>query len=104
MTTRRVLQVFTAILVSLPIVVATQQPTPQQGGRQQQWGKRTVGKIVPGEWRGPRLADGQPDVSGHWSNTVGNHNNLTDPQGPLAADDEPGGRPRAVRPRKERAP
>ncbi len=41
-----------------------------------------------GEWKGPRLPDGQPDVSGHWSNTIGNHNNLTDPQGPLAGDDE----------------
>jgi hypothetical protein len=28
-----------------------------------------------------RLADGQPDVQGHWSNTIGNHNNFTDPQG-----------------------
>jgi hypothetical protein len=34
-------------------------------------------------WRvdGARLADGQPDVQGHWSNTIGNHNNFTDPQG-----------------------
>ncbi len=58
-----------------------------------------------GEWKGPRLSDGQPDVSGHWSNTIGNHNNLTDPQGPLGADDE--GAPRNDRrqkPRSERAP
>ena len=25
--------------------------------------------------------DGQPDVQGHWSNTIGNHNNFTRPQG-----------------------
>jgi hypothetical protein len=41
-----------------------------------------------GEWNGPRLPDGQPDVFGDWSNTIGNHNNLTDAQGPLGADDE----------------
>jgi hypothetical protein len=62
-----------------------------------------------GAWTGPRLADGQPDVSGHWSNTIGNHNNLTDPQGPFGGDDE--GPPRTPRPnarqpkpRNERAP
>jgi len=41
-----------------------------------------------GEWTGERLLDGQPDVSGYWSNTIGNHNNLTDPQGPVGTDDE----------------
>jgi hypothetical protein len=61
-----------------------------------------------GEWKGARLPDGQPDVSGHWSNTIGNHNNLTDPQGPLGGDDEAaprnGGGVRRERPRAERAP
>ena len=61
-----------------------------------------------GEWTGPRLPDGQPDVSGHWSNTIGNHNNLTDPQGPLGTDDEAppqnGQNARRVKPRNERAP
>jgi hypothetical protein len=62
-----------------------------------------------GEWKGARLPDGQPDVSGHWSNTIGNHNNLTDPQGPLGADDEapPQERrqnARQPKPRSERAP
>lgn len=37
--------------------------------------------IASGPWTGPRLADGQPDVSGFWSNTIGNHQNFTDPQG-----------------------
>ncbi len=41
-----------------------------------------------GEWTGARLPDGQPDVSGYWSNTIGNHNNLTDPQGPVGAEEE----------------
>src|SRR5271169_2934873 len=62
-----------------------------------------------GAWTGPRLPDGQPDVSGHWSNTIGNHNNLTDPQGPLGADDEAppgngGQNARRLKPRNERAP
>jgi hypothetical protein len=64
--------------------------------------------ILSAPWKGPRLRDGQPDVEGHWSNTIGNHGNFTDPQG-----GQPGGRQRAdgtavperpLRPREERAP
>jgi len=43
--------------------------------------ERTVITIPSGEWTGATLPDRQPDVQGHWSNTIGNHNNLTDPQG-----------------------
>ena len=43
----------------------------------------------PGPWTGARLPDGQPDVQGFWSNTIGNHNNLTNPQGRGTADDGP---------------
>ena len=62
--------------------------------------EKTVPVIAPGKWNGPRHADGQPDVEGHWSNTIANHNNWTDPQG---------GSPGEVRrtplgPRTERAP
>jgi hypothetical protein len=49
--------------------------------RQQLFREATVVTIEPGAWTGPRLPDGQPEVEGHWSNTVGNHNNLTNPQG-----------------------
>jgi hypothetical protein len=78
-----------------------------QGARS--WRERSFVPTPGGEWTGPRLPDGQPDVSGHWSNTIGNHNNLTDPQGPLGADDEaspqnPGQNARRTRPRSERAP
>ncbi|MEQ1884981.1 MAG: hypothetical protein ABL967_07965 [Bryobacteraceae bacterium] len=80
-----------------------------QGARD--WRETSVTPTSRGEWTGTRLADGQPDVSGFWSNTIGNHNNLTDPQGPLGADDEAppaeGRQPRAPRqprPRSERAP
>ena len=43
----------------------------------------------PASGAGARLADGQPDVQGHWSNTIGNHNNFTRPQG--GDDGAPGG-------------
>ena len=73
------------------------------------WREASFVPTPKGEWTGARLADGQPDVSGHWSNTIGNHNNLTDPQGPLGADDEAppgngGQNARRLKPRNERAP
>ena len=69
-------------------------------------------KVVPtprGEWKGERTLDGQPDVSGHWSNTIGNHNTLTDPQGSQGGEDTPRrGNANAARrepkPASERAP
>jgi hypothetical protein len=64
--------------------------------------------IASAKWSGPRTAGGQPDVEGHWSNTIGNHGNFTDPQG-----GQPGQRaanagapvaPRVLGPRESRAP
>jgi hypothetical protein len=63
--------------------------------------ERTYTRTVAGEWQGARLADGQPDVQGHWSNTIGNHNNLTDPNGGLPGEARRNGQ---QRPRSERAP
>lgn len=60
----------------------------------------TVPVIVQGKWTGKRLADGQPDVEGHWSNTIANHNNWTDPQGGSPGD----ARAKPLGPRSERAP
>lgn len=40
-----------------------------------------IHQVESGKWKGPKLTDGQPDVQGHWSNTIGNHNNLVNPQG-----------------------
>jgi len=71
------------------------------------WRETSFVPTPRGEWKGALLPDGQPDVSGHWSNTIGNHNNLTDPQGPLGADDEAASRGngrRQQKPRSERAP
>jgi hypothetical protein len=62
----------------------------------------TYTQIAQGKWTGPRTPDGQPDVQGHWSNTVANHDNWTDPQGGIPGDPNP---PRRVRPpRDQRAP
>ncbi len=73
------------------------------------WRETSFVPTPKGVWMGPRLADGQPDISGHWSNTIGNHNSLTNPQGRQGGDDEAatpngrgnGGRQQASR---ERAP
>lgn len=58
--------------------------------------------IASGKWSGKRLPDGQPDISGDWSNTIANHNNFTDPQGGIPGD--PAVRNRTLGPRDERAP
>ena len=84
-------------------------PTVADGQGARGWRETSFVPTPRGDWNGPRLPDGQPDVSGHWSNTVGNHNNLTDPQGPLGADDEAPRQnsrqnARQPRPRSERAP
>ncbi|QSA95488.1 hypothetical protein [Methylococcus sp. EFPC2] len=64
--------------------------------------ERHFDKIAAGRWTGPKLPDGQPDVQGHWSNTIANHNNFTDPQGGIPNDPAPNRR--AKGPREERAP
>ena len=59
--------------------------------------------IASGQWKGPRLPDGQPDIQGHWSNTIGNHGNFTDPQGGQpGAQRNPNAAP--LGPRESRAP
>jgi len=70
-----------ARLVAAAIVVAA----PTLGSAQGRW-ETTVARIERGEWNGPRLPDGQPDIEGHWSNTIANHDNFTDPQGGIPGD------------------
>lgn len=73
--------------------------TPPPAGGGIGWSKE-IPQIASGAWKGARLPDGQPDVSGHWSNTIANHSNWTDPQGGA-----PGESPRAAGlPRDQRAP
>jgi hypothetical protein len=45
--------------------------------QQDNFREREIHYVKSGEWKGPVLADGQPDVQGHWSNTIGNHNDFT---------------------------
>ena len=63
--------------------------------------EKSYTQIASGQWTGKRLADGQPDIEGDWSNTIANHDNTTDPQGGIPGD--PNGR-RSRGPRSERAP
>jgi hypothetical protein len=69
----------------------------------------SVVTLVPeGLWKGVRLADGQPDIQGVWSNDIANHDNFTDPQGGIPGDPSKGlnvaNGARKVKPRNERAP
>lgn len=75
------------------------QPAPGPANAASRW-EKTVPVIAEGAWNGPRLPDGQPDVSGFWSNTISNHSNFTDPQA------GPPGEPSAAAklPRDQRAP
>src|ERR1700753_1914952 len=74
-----------------------------QGGRA--WRETSLVATPRGAWTGEHLLDGQPDVSGHWSNTIGNHNNLTDPQGLQGGNDEAAARNgRRTTQSSERAP
>lgn len=58
-----------------------QKPAAQGNGGGGMPREKSFAKISSEKWTGARLADGQPDVSGFWSNTIGNHGNFTDPQG-----------------------
>ncbi len=83
-------------LLAVPLAAQTQAP-PAGGGLRFE---KTVPVIASGRWTGARLSDGQPDVSGSWSNTIANQSNWTDPQA------GPPGEPSAAAklPRDQRAP
>jgi hypothetical protein len=95
-----------AALLAPLAAVAQEVSAPAAGGNNPGGSNIQIEKAVPviqsGNWTGPRLKDGQPDVSGHWSNTIANHNNWTDPQGGIPGD--PARRNRPLGPREERAP
>jgi hypothetical protein len=82
------------------------QPPPAPARQQRPGGglgyEKNFPAIASGKWTGKRLPDGQPDVSGDWSNTIANHNNFTDPQGGIPGD--PQARNRVLGPREQRAP
>ena len=92
----------TALLAAAPLAAQDAAPAAR-GVRPQGFGDRwekQVPVIASGAWSGPRTPDGQPDISGFYSNTISNHSNFTDPQaGP------PGEHPAAAKlPRDQRAP
>lgn len=58
---------------ALAIMLVPSGPAAQ---RQDAWRERSVTIVAEGPWTGAKTPDGQPDVSGHWSNTIGNHNTL----------------------------
>ena len=75
----------TALSLGVSSAQGQEQPVRQAGGERIQR-ENTVVPIASGKWAGKRLSDGQPDVQGHWSNTIANHNNWTDPQGGIPGD------------------
>jgi hypothetical protein len=79
-----------------------EQARPAPGGGGGITRETSFPQIESGKWTGPRLADGQPDIQGHWSNTIANHNNFTDPQGGIPNDPNPNRM--AKGPREGRAP
>ena len=87
---------FLSVIAFAPAWLFAQQDVRAPGGETTRW-EHEIPVIRSGEWKGPRLPDGQPDVQGFWSNTIANHNNWTDPQG-----GEPGDTRSA--PREHRAP
>ena len=91
-----------AILLASGSSFAQETPAPQAPAGAGIQIEKAVPKIESGKWTGRRLEDGQPDVEGHWSNTIANHNNWTDPQGGVPGD--PATRNRPQKPRNERAP
>lgn len=99
MSTRRVLGI-TAMAAAIAL--------PAAAGAQGRWESEVV-RVERSEWTGPRLADGQPDVQAHWSNTIANHDNFTDPQGGIPGDEARAGGGGAgaigsVAPERKRAP
>ena len=95
-----------AVALALPLVSVAQQPSQPPGkdgqGRERINFERSYTKVASGPWTGKRVAGGQPDVEGHWSNTLANHSNWTDPQGGIPGDPNPPRR--ALPPREARAP
>jgi hypothetical protein len=89
------------ILALAPVAAALAQgaPRPPTGGGIAI--EHAFAAIASGPWTGKRLPDGQPDISGDWSNTIANHDNVTDPQGGIPGDPQ-GHPPRTTR--EQRAP
>jgi hypothetical protein len=86
------------LLILTPLATLAQQATPDSARRIAF--EPSFTQIASAKWSGKRLPDGQPDVQGHWSNTVSNHSNFTDPQGGIPGDPQL----KPLGPRESRAP
>jgi len=94
--------ILSALAFASNVGSAQQTPAPQPQAAPGLRFEKTVPTIISAPWQGQRISDGQPEIQGHWSNTIANHNNWTDPQGGVPDD-----RSRANRqpgPREQRAP
>jgi len=89
-----------AALMTVPALACVHTAAAQEGGGRTR--ETSFPPIDSGKWHGKRLRDGQPDIEGHWSNTIGNHNNFTDPQGGIPGDPSRRARPNTTR--EQRAP
>lgn len=85
-----------------PAPATPMQPAAATANPGIRWEKSVPAIAQASKWTGHRLADGQPDIQGDWSNTIGNHDNFTDPQGGTPGDPVP--RKRPLGPRSTRAP
>jgi len=70
-------------LAALVVAVVAQAPLAQAQAQQDDGGRiareTSYPLIAEGRWPGKRLRDGQPDVEGFYSNTIGNHGNWVKP-------------------------
>jgi hypothetical protein len=89
-----------ATVATLALLLAASPLAAAEEKLQKMQREKTIYKVDSGTWNGPRLADGQPNVQGFWSNTIANHANLTDPQGGVPGET----RRTPLGPREERAP
>jgi hypothetical protein len=68
---------FSSISLGVAVAWFSSALTAQELAREADFREATIHVVAPGAWSGATLADGQPDVQGHWSNTIGNHNDFT---------------------------
>jgi hypothetical protein len=93
---RRQAMLVTGIAFATAVLAQEPRVALQGTGEGIRW-EKTVPVIAEGPWPGPRTPDGQPDISGHWSNTIANHNDFEDPQGGSPGQRRPDSEPRSGR-------
>jgi hypothetical protein len=86
----------TALAALLAVGIAFAQTPPADGGRTTR--ETSWPPIAEGKWSGKRLRDGQPDVEGSYSNTIGNHSSWANPpEGGASSDTQAGDGARGAR-------